>query len=361
MQVPFVDLHRQITSIEESIHNNINNVIREGSFINGPAVGQFERSFAAYLGVQHCIGCGNGTDALEIALEVLGIGKNDEVLVPAHTWLSSSSAINSVGATPVFVNCNDRSYTIDPEELKSKITTKTKAIIGVHLYGNPFDLRVIEIARSEGLFMIEDCAQAHGATINGQKVGSFGDIATFSFYPSKNLGCFGDGGCLVTNNDQFATKARAIHNCGQLTKNVHEVFGRNSRLDSVQAAVLSAKLILLDQWNNQRIQAAKWYNQQLKNTPVILPVKKEGDQHVYHIFGIRCPNKPALKTFLSNAGIQTGEHYPNLLPELPIYNDKGDFTPSHYIKELLSLPMFPGITEEEVTYVAEKIKDFYKE
>ena len=243
MKVPFFDMKRLIHSLFQETNTAMNEVVSSGYFIGGTNTRKLEKQFADYIGVNHCLTCGNGTDAIELVLEALGIGIDDEVIVPNHTWTSTASAVTRLGATPVFAKSSDETFNIDLEDAKNKITNETKAIIGVHLYGNPCDaIGLRKIAHSNNLYFIEDCAQAHGATINNEKVGSFGDAATFSFYPSKNLGCFGDGGCITTNNLEISDSISAIKNCGQLNKNQHSVPGRNSRLDEIQAAVLIQKI-----------------------------------------------------------------------------------------------------------------------
>ena len=285
MKVPFFNMPKQIGAIKNEIDAAIKEVIDEGHFVGGQSVVKFEEQFAEYNEVDHCLSCANGTDAIELALEALGISEDDEVIVPNHTWTSTASAVTRLGGIPVFAKSSEKNFNIDIEDIKDRITDKTKAIIGVHLYGNPCDaVGLKQLAQSNNLFFIEDCAQAHGAKINNKKVGGFGDIATFSFYPSKNLGCFGDGGCITTNNSEIADSISILKNCGQITKNQHSVPGRNSRLDTIQAAVLIKKLSLLDNWNNMRIEAAKLYRDNLVHPWIKFQEVKEANVHVYHIF-----------------------------------------------------------------------------
>ena len=361
MNIPFVDLSRQLNVIRQDLYPALESIYERSNFIGGDAVSEFEKSFGEYLGSGTFIGCANGTDAIELALYGLDVGKGDEVIVPAHTWISTASAVNSVGAIPVFVNSDPSSYNIKVDEIESKITSKTKAIIGVHLYGNPFDVQeVVRIAKENRLFVIEDTAQAHGASIAGKKAGTFADIGTFSFYPSKNLGCFGDGGGLIVQNKDVANRIKAYNNCGQSSKNFHEMPGRNSRLDTIHAEVLLHKLRYLDEWNNLRIEAASVYKEYLNGVEVIIPETVEGNKHVYHIYGIKAKRKKELMATLRKAGVQVGEHYPEILPKMPFYQNNQDFSTSHYVYDLISLPMFPYIRKDEIEYVADIIANFYK-
>ena len=256
-----VDLKALYLELKEEIDKAVSDCIAESNFIKGKIVSQFENAFSKYLGLNYCVGCGNGTDALELILKSLNIGIGDEVIVPALTWIATAEAVNNVGAEPIFVDINQDNYTIDVSKIEEKITSKTKAIIPVHLYGCPADMNeIIRIAKEYELFIVEDCAQAHGAEYSGKKVGTFGIAAAFSFFPSKNLGAFGDGGAVVTNNEELANKVRMISNHGQLqTRHLHAVIGRNSRLDSIQASVLNVKLPYLDKWNTNRIKVSQLY------------------------------------------------------------------------------------------------------
>ena len=264
MKVPFVDLQAQYATIQADIDEAIKRVVSQSSFIGGPIVEEFETAFAAYQGVPHCVSCANGTDALEIALAALEIGKGDEVIVPSYTWISTASAVHAVGAKAVFVDVDSRYYTMESSKIEAAITERTKAVIPVHFYGLPANMiKVVEIANTHGLRIIEDCAQAHGADINGQRVGGFGDLATFSFYPAKNLGAYGDAGCILASDEELADRCRVIARLGQKGKHNHIALGRNSRMDGLHAAILTAKLPYLDRWISQRQNAAKRYNQLL--------------------------------------------------------------------------------------------------
>ncbi len=361
MNVPFFDIQRQLDVLRNDIDLSIREVIDSGYFINSAYVEEFESAFANYIGTKHCVGCGNGTDAIELALEALGVKQEDEVIVPNHTWTSTASAVTRNGASPICAKCSEIDFTIDPLDIEKQITKDTKAIICVHLYGNPCDLIALKkIADKFNLFLIEDCAQAHGAEIHGQKVGSFGDIATFSFYPSKNLGCFGDGGCITTNNYDIDKSIREIKNCGQISKNKHVVPGRNSRLDDIQAAILKVKLPYLDEWNELRIEAANLYKTHLKHPAIEFQQVKESHKNVYHIFSIRTKYRDQLKIHLETQGIGTGLHYPNALSKMEFYqsNNQNVLNNQEYIDELLSLPMFPFISEKEIKYVCEQTLKF---
>ncbi|MEP1032778.1 DegT/DnrJ/EryC1/StrS family aminotransferase [Ekhidna sp.] len=356
MSVPFVDLKAQYESIKDDIDTAIAKVINETSFIGGSIIKSFEADFGKYVGIKHCIGVANGTDAIEIALKGLGIGAGDEVLVPALTWISTAGAVNSVGAEPVFVDVLEDERTINPELIEEKINSKTKAIIPVHLYGLPARMdKILPIARKHGLQIIEDCAQAHGAEIQGQKVGTFGDIATFSFYPGKNLGAYGDAGAIVTSSDELAETCKMLANHGQLSKHDHRIVGRNSRLDTIQAAILQTKLPHLESWTNARIQAAKWYDEKLS---LVKPTIPENMRHVFHLFVVQSPKRDELMNKLKEVNVGCAIHYPAPLPHLESYSYKGykigDFPVAEKLcKEILSIPMFAELDEDEVDWICE--------
>ena len=361
--IPFVDLSAQYRSIKSEIDNAIKECIDETNFIKGKAVTVFERRFADYLGVDYCIGCGNGTDALEIILSALKIGSGDEVLVPALTWISTAEAVTNVGAEPVFVDIESQTYTIDTTKIEEKITKRTKAIIPVHLYGSPADMNeIIKIAEKYRLFIIEDCAQAHGAEYFGRKVGTFGIASAFSFFPSKNLGAYGDGGAIVTNNKDLGDSVRKISNHGQLEeKHKHFIVGRNSRLDSIQASILSVKLKYLDAWNNRRREVASFYISRLREKKeFVLPVQEQSKKHVYHLFVIRCRQREKLIELLEEKKISWGIHYPNALPFIDPYRYKKhkpqDFTnSSDIIKDIISIPIYPELTELQLNMICDQL------
>lgn len=364
MQVPFVDLKAQYQSIKKEIDSTIQTIIEQATFIGGEPVKLFERQFSEWTGIKHIISCANGTDAIEIALQVLGIGKGDEVLVPAISWISTSEAVSNVGAKPIFIDIDKDFYTINPELIEEKITPHTKAIIPVHLYGQMADMpQIVEIAQKYQLKVIEDCAQAHGASLQGKQAGSWGNIATFSFYPGKNLGAYGDAGAIATNDDALAEKVRRICNHGQLTKHDHPIEGRNSRLDTLQAAILSAKLPYLTAWNDQRLNHAIYYNELLKNSAIHTPAICPNSNHVFHLYVIRTKQRNELMQFLKKEGIQTAIHYPTALPFLPCYahykHQASEFPiASQYQHEILSLPMYAELTKEMQNYVVEKVMSF---
>ena len=357
MKVPFVDLKAQYLSLKDEFDSAIAKVVSETAFVSGRYAAAFEESFAEYLGVEHCVAVANGTDALEIALRAIGVEPDDEVIVPANTFLATGEAVTNIGARVVFVDNDPVYYNIDPAKIEEKITSKTKAIIPVHLYGLPAEMdAIMAIAGKHGLKVLEDCAQAHGSTYKGQKVGSFGDAATFSFYPSKNLGAFGDAGAIVTNNPEYADKARLIANHGQISKNRHTIEGRNSRMDGIQGAVLSVKLPHLDGWLDARRQHERLYGELLKDTDMILPLAPGYSRHTYHLYVVRVANRDIVQTKLGDAGIETGIHYPTALPFMEAYEYVGatppDFPVAHsQMSGLLSLPMYAELTDEMIEYV----------
>lgn len=360
--IPFVDLKAQYQSIQSEINAAIQQVISETAFISGKYAKQFESDFAAFLGVEHCIACANGTDSLEILLQAMGVGAGDEVIVPAISWISTSEAVSTVGAQPVFVDVHPEYYTMDLSKVEAKITDKTKAIIPVHLYGQAVDMvTLMAIAQKHNLKVLEDCAQAHGARFNGQLVGTFGDCASFSFYPGKNLGAYGDAGGMVTNNPEIARVARMIANHGQEGKHNHLMEGRNSRMDGLQAAILSIKLKHIDSWTDARISRAAAYNRLLADKGIVLPKVIEEGKHVYHLYVIRTANRDDLLQALKAKNIGVAIHYPTALPFLKCYESLGhtaeDFPVAHQLtQEILSLPMFAELTQEHMEFVANNIK-----
>ena len=362
MKIPFVDLKAQYAGIKKEIDNAIFSVINDTAFIGGSGnqyVTNFERSFANYCEIAHCIGCANGTDALEMVLQTLNLNSNDEVIVPSSSWFSTSEAVTTAGGKPVFVDINEY-FTLDVGQLEKAINSNTKAIIPVHLYGCPADMpSIMAIAEKHGLFVLEDCAQAHGARISGKKVGTFGHAATFSFYPGKNLGAYGDAGAVITNDKELAQTVRQISNHGQLVKHEHLMNGRNSRLDGIQAAIIEVKLKYIDQWNESRNRIAEYYKNYLPDS-VIKPSIPDDFYSVYHLYVIRVESRSELRKRLDKKGISTSVHYPTPLPFLAVYNDRGikkeDYpVANEYSSQILSLPMFPELREEEVKYICEAI------
>lgn len=362
MKVPFVDLKAQYLSLKDEFDAAVAEVMSETAFIGGRYAAGFETSFAEYLGVNHCVACANGTDAIEIALKAIGVEPGDEVLLPANTFIATAEAVSNIGAKPVFVDIEPTFYNIDTAKIEEKITPKTKAIIAVHLYGLPAEMdKIISISRKHDLKVLEDSAQAHGATYKGQKIGSFGDAATFSFYPSKNLGAFGDAGAIVTTSSETAARARLIANHGQAAKNRHTVEGRNSRMDGIQAAVLSVKLPHLESWLEARRANAKIYDELLRDTDLRLPVEPSHSRHTYHLYVVQVPDRDVVQAKLGEAGIETGTHYPIALPFMEAYSHLGheptDFPVAYsQMGKILSLPMYAELTAEQIEHVCSTLK-----
>lgn len=366
MKVPFVNLKAQYKSIQPEIDEVVNQVLSGGLFIKGNHVADFERAFTDKLGVKHCLGVGNGTDALFIALKSLNIQPGDEVLTPALSWISTAETISLAGAKPVFVDVEPDYFGIDLAHAQRLLTPKTKAIIAVHLYGQALDLIALRnFCVTNNLLMIEDCAQAHFSSYQSVMAGTLGDVAAFSFYPTKNLGAYGDAGCVVTNNEAVTTKARRYSNHGGLHKNEHLMEGINSRLDELQAAILSVKLKHIDSWNDQRIRHAATYRKKLSSvSSVLLPGLRPQTRHTYHQFVIRVQDRNELKKFLFEKGIETEIHYPAALPFEPAYvylkHSPADFPiATQLVTDMLSLPIYPEISEEHIEYVCDAIHSFY--
>jgi dTDP-4-amino-4,6-dideoxygalactose transaminase len=366
MKVPFVDLHSQYLSIKSEIDAAIADVIAQSAFIRGPQVEKFEKAWAETLGVKHCVSCANGTDALYIAMRGLGVKPGDEVITTAHSWISTSETITQAGGRVVFCDTDDETFTIDPALIESKITSATVGIIPVHLYGQPADMDpIMAIARKHKLWVIEDSAQAHMAKYKGQVVGTFGNAATFSFYPGKNLGAYGDAGCAVTNDDRLADWMTTFARHGG--KGEHVMEGICSRMDGLQAAILNVKLPHLVDWIEARRRVAARYNELLNGVGDIITPKVASDrEHVYHLYVIRSEKRDALRKHLTDAGIATVLNYPKALPFYPAYAHLGhvpeDF-PVAYANQsrILSLPIYPEMSEEMVAYVAERIRNFLQE
>lgn len=362
--IKFLDLAKQYQSIKGEIDAAIGAVIADTSFIGGAHLRRFEEAFAAYQRAEHCVGVANGTDAIEIAIEALGLPHGSEIIVPANSFIASSEAVTRAGCRVVFCDANERNYTIDIDDLSRRITPQTKAIIAVHLYGHPCDMdALLAIAKRHGLFVIEDCAQAHGAEYRGRRVGAIGDIGAFSFYPGKNLGAYGDAGAIVTNDAALARRCRMIANHGRVEKYNHEFEGRNSRLDGLQAAVLSVKLAHLDEWTARRIAIADYYLEHLRDVPFItLPERAEWARQVYHLFVIRAERRDALQAHLKAGGVETGIHYPIALPKLAAYrylNQHGEaLFANRSDSTLLSIPMGEHLEPEDARTVVERIKAF---
>lgn len=364
MKIPFVSFLPLEKELDSELREAFERVYSRSWYIEGQEDKEFENAFAKNCGVNYCIGTGNGLDALMLALKSLGIHEGDEVLVPSNTFIATALAVSYTGATPVLVEPNIRTFNLDPSKIEEKITPKTKAIIPVHLYGQPCDMDLImEIAQKYQLFVIEDCAQAHGATYKGKKVGSFGHVAGFSFYPGKNLGALGDGGAVVTNDEELAYKIRSLGNYGSDYKYHHIYQGHNSRLDELQAAFLSAKLPHLDKMNAERNRIANLYLEGIKNPKIQLPYVSPNITHVWHIFAIRCQNRDELEEYLNSKGIGTSMHYPIPIHLQKCYSDlklkEGDYPIAEEISNTeLSLPLFYGMTDEQIQYVIDVINNF---
>jgi dTDP-4-amino-4,6-dideoxygalactose transaminase len=366
MNIPFVDLKAQYNSIQPQIDNAIASVINETAFIGGKYVNKFEEEFANLYGVKHCISCANGTDSLYITMKMLGIGAGDEVITAANSWISSSETITQTGAKPVFVDVESDFYTIDTDLLKKAINPNTKAIIIVHLYGQVCNMEnIIAICNENKIVLIEDCAQAHFSEYNGVRTGLTGLVGSFSFYPGKNLGAYGDAGCIITNDDDFALKCKMYARHGALKKHQHTMEGINSRLDGLQAAILSAKLPFILEWTKLRNEKAANYNKLLAPISEIeLPKVRNNTMHSYHLYVIKSKKRDELAKYLKENGIETAIHYPTALPLLPAYAYLGakasDYPVSYQNSlEILSLPIFPEITIEQQEYVANTIVSFY--
>ncbi|HEV7346644.1 MAG TPA: DegT/DnrJ/EryC1/StrS family aminotransferase [Devosia sp.] len=363
--IKFLDLHAQYLSIKPEIDAAIASVIENSAFIGGPAVRDFETSFGAWVGSPHCIGVGNGTDALEIAIEALALPAGSEVILPANSFISTSEAVGRSSLNVVFADVDPDTYVLDPDSVRQHITANTRAIVPVHLYGHPCDMpAIMAIAQQHGLKVIEDCAQAHGALIDGQMVGTIGDFATFSFYPGKNLGAYGDAGAITAKDEALAKRARMIANHGRIAKYAHEFEGRNSRLDGLQAAVLSTKLRHLDGWIERRIAVADRYTDRLSGVKgLTLPHRGNRARHAYHLFVVRTAERDALASHLKQRGIETGVHYPVALPRLAAYaghpQAQVDFFAARMGAEVLSLPMGEHLDLSQVDEVCSAVRDFF--
>ncbi len=394
MQIPLINLKKQYESIKDEVDKAVSEVLSSAQYIMGTNVKEFEKEFSEYLGVKHAISVGNGTDALIIALKALGIGEGDEVITTPWTFFATAESISFVGATPVFVDVRLDTFNIDPSKIEEKITPKTKAIMVVHIFGQPCDMDEINrIAKRHNLYVIEDAAQAVGSEYKGQKIGTLSDIATFSFFPTKNLGCAGDGGMIVTNDDNLATICRAlrthgsgengqkayniIHNLDEKLneeKNVDNtvynplkyynyLIGHNSRLDEIQAAILRVKLKYLNEWNDKRRENAKFYNENLKDTRLVTPYEENNVKHIYHLYILQSEKREEIVEFLNKKGIATGIYYPVPLHLQKAYKDlgykEGDLPNAEYLSHrTFAIPMFAELTDEEKNYIVQTINNY---
>lgn len=363
--IPFVDLHAQYLTIKKEIDHAISDVIARSAFIRGPRVQEFEEMFAAAIGAPRCVSCANGTDSLYIAMHALGVKPGDEVIAPAHSWISTTETITQAGGVVVFCDTEKETFTIDPARIEEKISSRTVGIIPVHLYGQPADMDpIMAIARKHKLWVIEDCAQAHLARYKGRIVGTFGEVGSFSFYPGKNLGAMGDAGAAVTSDQSLAEKMAMFARHGGLTKGDHQIEGINSRLDGLQAAILCVKLPHLPQWTARRKEVAAAYDCLLSGiagleTPGVAP----GREHVWHLYVVQHSRRDALARHLAEEGIQTVINYPTALPFLPAYrrfaHQPEDFSVAFsHQSRILSLPIFPEITDEQIRRVVGAVRSF---
>lgn len=363
MHVPFVDLKAQYSSIQLEVALAIQEILDTCGFIGGEPVESFEREFATYSDARFAIGVANGTDALHLALRAMGVGGGDEVITAANTFIATAAAIRMAGATPVFVDIDPDTYTIDPALIEAAITPRTRAIVPVHLYGQPTDMGpIMEIAERRGLLVLEDAAQAHGAEYGGRRIGSIGHAAAFSFYPGKNLGAYGDGGAITTNDEALAARLAQLRDHGRTTKYEHAVVGYNSRLDAIQANILRVKLRYLDLWNEQRRAAATRYAEGLAGAGLATPCVRPGSTHVYHLYVVETPDRAALQAQLAAAGVSSGIHYPVPLHLQPAFRELG-YRPGDMPRSeaatarILSLPMFPELSAEQIELTCRTVRE----
>ncbi len=369
-KIPVFELKRQFQEIKTEIDKTVKKVLSSGFYILGKNVSAFEKEFAKYCAAKYAIGVASGTDALKIALRACNIKKGDEIITTPFTFVATSEAIHSVGAKIVFVDIDLDSYTIDPQEIEKKITKKTKAILCVHLYGQPCNMQAItKLVRKYKLKLIEDCAQATGAEYRGRKVGIFGEVGCFSFYPTKNLGAYGDGGMIIANNKQIVEKVRMLRAHGSRSKYEHIMHGFNSRLDELQAAILRVKLKYLDKWNKARRENAAYYNKKLSALEtegyIIRPKEQKGTKHVYHLYVLRVKKRKALMEFLKSRVIGTSYHYPIPLHLQKVHKElgyhRGDFPKAELAaREIVTFPLYPELRKKEIDYIVAKLYQFYK-
>lgn len=365
-RIRFVDLHAQYQSLKSEIDAAISGVVEQCAFVGGPYVEGFAEQFAAEYGAAHCITVANGTDAIYIVLKMLGIGAGDEVITTASSWIATSETISQTGATPVFVDVDEYLH-IDVEKIEQALSSRTRVILPVHLYGQPADLDAItDIAERHGLYVVEDCAQAHFAEYRSKRVGLFGAAGTFSFYPGKNLGAYGDAGAIITDDSDLASRCKMFANHGAKRKHEHEIEGINSRLDGIQAAILSVKLKYIHQWTEQRRVVAASYDEGLAEISQITPLgRRSHSKHVFHLYVVQTENRDGLRQFLADHGVQTGIHYPTPLPLLRAYDHLG-LTAEQFPRaarmhrQILSLPIYPEMTGEMVNEVVAAIRAFYE-
>lgn len=365
--VPFVDLKSQYATIHTEVDLALREVLESAHFVGGPVLERFEQEFAAFTGAAFAVGVGNGTDAITLALRAAEIGQGDEVLVPANSFFASAEAITNAGAIPIFVDVDARTFLMDPDAAANAITDRTRAILPVHLFGRALDMRPLEaLAAANNLLIIEDCAQAHGASIGGETIGASGRLTCFSFYPGKNLGAYGDGGAVTTSDPEMRRRLIELRDHGSSRKYQHVRIGCNSRLDALQAAVLSVKLRHLKQWNESRRRHAAKIAAALAGTPIVAPEIPPSGEHVFHLFVVRCSRRDALQQFLTRRGISTGIHYPIPLHLTEAYrrlggqDDKACAVAEQLAVEILSLPMFAELTKGQIQHMINSIHDFIR-
>lgn len=365
MKIPYLDLHPMHDEVYNELRETFDRVLQQSMFIQGEELQLFEQEFAEYCGTKFAVGCGNGLDALYLILKAMGIGKGDEVIVPSNTFIATALSVTYTGADPIFVEPAGNSFNIDPDRIEEKITSRTKAIIPVHLYGRPANMDpIVETASKYNLKVIEDAAQAHGATYKGHRAGSIGDAAGFSFYPGKNLGALGDAGMVTTNDPELAEKLRMLTNYGSKVKYVHEIQGNNSRLDELQAAMLRIKLRRLERWNAERMMIAQRYLDEINNPLITLPMRNDDDYiSVWHIFAVMCEQRDKLRDYLNEKGIGTNCHYPIPMHLQGAYKGlgmpNGTLPKAEQISEQeLSIPLYYGMADEVVGYAIEAINCF---
>ena len=360
--IPLVDLKAQYRTLKPEIDAAIERVLETGQFALGPSVESFEDDFAAYCGTSHAVAVNSGTSALHVALLAAGVGRGDEVITVPFTFVATVAAIEYAGATPVFVDVEPQYFTMDPSALERAITPRTRAVVPVHLFGQPAAMEcIMDIARRHHLTVIEDACQAHGAELNGRRVGAIGDIGCFSFYPGKNLGAYGEGGAAVTSNREYAAAMKLLRNWGEQTRYEHRLRGFNYRMDGIQGAVLGVKLKYLEQWTEARRSHAATYARLLAGTPARVPQERQNARHVYHVYAVRVPHRDAWRDRLAARQVQTGIHYPTPIHLQPAYRDLGyrigEFPVSESVAtEVLSLPMFPELTETQIGMIAQQFR-----
>jgi dTDP-4-amino-4,6-dideoxygalactose transaminase len=367
MNIPLLDLKAQYAKIREEVRRAVDEVLDGGRYILGPEVKKLEEEVAAFSQAKYGIGVGNGTDALVLTLDALGIGPGDEVITSPFTFFASAECISRVGATPVFADVDPKTYNLDPAKVREKITDRTKAIIPVHIFGQPADMdEIMEIAREHDLYVIEDACQAIGSEYKGRRVGSFGHAACYSFFPTKNLGGYGDGGMIVTNDESLDRQLRSlrVHGKSEKSKYYNNAIGYNSRLDELQAAILRVKLRYLNEWNEARRQKAALYDELLKDTPVVTPFAAEDRKHIYHLYIIQAENRDGLIQYLKEKGIATGVYYPVPLHHQEVYKDleygKGSLPVAEELcTRTMALPCYPELSDENVRMIADAVKSFY--